>query len=376
MRCAPSIGRCYVLRPALAVALVGCGLLAAVTAAAATPGRFQTPPPAASVPDTAIVEFLPSGVGPSPVAINVMADTVEFGGSIAVAWDLPAGSDPAAFRAPAPKGDQLAPVPATARGKGASGAKAENDAGSLPAGAGPRVIAKYLVYTTDAFRLQWKGQPSRVITVRGRVTDPSKLAAIRDPRAWPWFTWTLGLLLLVATLLAAGGWWLWRRWRRGQAPADWPLPEPAWLAAALACRELLAAHHVERGEARPFLDGLAGIARRFAAAHYGIAAAEMTGCELVVACGDRGHEPALPAAMGRLIDGADLHRYDPEPPSPAWCREQTLDLVARIGEARVMPRLTPVAAERLLAAQQAWAEVSAEVSGAARDQGAWNGGGR
>lgn len=356
--------------PRLAVLAVAVACLAAGHAGAALPPIGSPGSGAPTQPDTALVEFLPSGTGPSPMALHVLADTVTFGGAIDVAWDLPAGADAASFRAPVSKGEQLVLVPA-----GVHPAKPGGETAGLPAAAGPRIVAQYRVYATDGIRLQWKGIVSPVVSVKGRVTDPAKTAAIRDPRSWPWFTWTLGLLLLLAAALAAGGWWLWRRLRRGSAPVDWALPEPAWIAAALAFRDLLARRLVERGEAREFLDGLAGVARRFAAAHYGIAAGEMTGPELVAACGDLGHEPALPGAIARLIEGADLRRYDPQPPSPAWCRDQAAELVVRIAEARVLPRLTPVSPERLLGAQQAWAELTAGLATAGGDRSHPAGGG-
>jgi hypothetical protein len=344
--------------------------LAAGRAGAALPPVGRPGPGAAVAPDTALVEFLPSGAGPAPTALHVLADTVSFGGTIDVAWDLPAGADAGAFRAPVSKGEQLVFVPATGRPAGQAG-----EAAGLPAATGPRVMTRYRVYATDGIRLQWKGQVSPVVSVLGRVTDPAKTAAIRDPRAWPWFTWTLGLLLLLAAALAGAGWWLWRRLRRGAGPVDWALPEPAWIAVAPALRDLLARRLVERGEERDFLDGLAGLARRFAAAHYGIAAGEMTGPELVAACAGLGHESALPGALARLIEGADLRRYDPQSPSPAWCRDQAAELVVRMGEVRVLPRLTPVATERLLGAQQAWSELTAGLAGATGGAGRAAGGG-
>lgn len=351
---------------AIVVACADAGLAGAAPQPSGRPA-----PGAAAAPDTGVVEFLPSGTGPVPTALHVLADTVTFGGTIDVAWDLPAGADAASFRAPVSKGEQLVLVPA-----GDHAARSDGGSAGLPAGAGPRVVARYRVYATDGLRLQWKGQVSPVVSVKSRVTDPAKTAAIRDPRSWPWITWTLGLILLLAAALAGAGWWLWRRLHRGSAPVDWALPEPAWIAAAPAFRDLLAGRLVERGEARAFLDGLAGVARRFAAAHYGIAAGEMTGPELVAACGDLGHEPALPGALARLIEGADLRRYDPQPPSSAWCRDQAAELVVRIGEARVLPRLTPVAPERLLGAQQAWVELTAGLAAASAEIGHPAGGGQ
>ena len=340
-----------------------CSCLAAL----ATLGIAAGPPPAVAqvaagaTPDTTLVEFLPAGTGVSPVAVHVLADTVSFGGVLAVAWDLPAGSDAAGFKAPVSKGEQFVSLPSTKGADGPGGAGA-----GLPPAAGPRVVARYRVYAPDFVQLSWKGVRSGTVAVKGRVTDPSRAAAIRAPRPLAWFTWTLAAVLLAAIVVAAGAWWLWRRLHRRAEPADWPLPEPAWMAAALDCRDLLALRLVEKGESRAFLDGLAGVARRLAAGHFGVAGAEMTGVELQAACAERGHDPALPGALARLLDGADLRRYDPAEPSPQWCREQALDLVRQIAAVRVVPRLTPVAPERLLAAQSAWAELTSQATGGGR----------
>lgn len=359
--CPPRCAAVLVLVGCLAVGSVVRAQLPVPTAASAAPAR----------PDTARLGFVAPDSLPAPLALHVLADTVAFGGLLPVAWDLPAGAAVSPTGLPTPTGDQLAAVPARRRpwwrgGGPEKGAATglEEKLESLPSAAGPRVVALYRVYCTDPFRLEWAGRTSAVVNVQGRVDDPARLAAIRDPRAWAWFTTTMGLWLAALALTAALFWWWWRRRRRGTEPMDWRLPEPAWIGAALALQGLLEERRLERGDPRAFLDGLAAVARRFAAAHYGVPAAELTGGELVTACAARGYDAAPPAALARLIDGADLRRYDSEPPAPAWCREQIGELMARLSTARVQPRQTPVEPDRLLAAGKAWAAVAASLPSA------------
>jgi hypothetical protein len=359
-----------------AAALVLAGCLSAGSVVRAQPPLPTSASAAPARPDTACLGFAAADSLPAPLAMHVLADTVVFGGLLPVAWDLPAGAAVSPAGLPAPTGDQLAVAPARRRpwwrGGGPEKVAAgglEEKLGSLPSAAGPRVVALYRVYRTDPFRLEWAGRTSAVVSVQGRVDDPARLAAIRDPRAWAWFTAALGLWLAALALAAALFWWWWRRRRRGTVPVDWRLPEPAWIGAALALQGLLEERRLERGDPRAFLDGLAAVARRFAAAHYGVPAAELTGGELVKACAARGYDAAPPAALARLIDGADLRRYDSEPPAPGWCREQIVELMARLSTARVQPRQTPVEPDRLLAAGKAWAAVAASLPSAAAKTG-------
>jgi hypothetical protein len=349
----------------------------AVARAAAGPDAAHAEPaaraPAAAAPDTARLAFAPAAAGPAPLALHVLADTVAFGDRFAVAWDLAAGAAPGT-PLPAPADAQLVPVATPARpwwrvwGGGEAEAPAARLA-ALPPAAGPRVVAWYRVYRTDPFRLDWQGRLSPAVTVRGRVADPASLAGIRDPRALPWLNPAALALLPLLLALAALAWW-WRRRRRPSPPADWPLAEPAWLGAAIALRSLLAEGLLERGRTREFLDRLAGQARRFAAAHYRVPAVDLTGAELAAACAARGHAPAGAEALARLLADADLRRYDPREPEAPHCREQVTRFVACVAAARVTPQYSPVAAERRLAAEQAWAEITRQWPPAGRTAGA------
>jgi hypothetical protein len=324
---------------------------------------------AQAVPDTGQLAFTAADSLPAPIAFHVLGDTVAFGGLLGIAWDLPPGVV-SAGSPPTVAGDQLIlePEPARPWWRFAGGGRASvfaDAARALPAAPGERLVASYRVYRTAPFRLEWQGRNSSVVLVRGRVEDPSRLAAIRDPRPVGWFTPAAAVLLAALVLLAAAAWWWWRRRRRDNSARDWSLPEPAWIGTALALRALLAERLLERGEARLFLDGLASVARRHAAGHFGVAAAEMTGRELIASCDARGYAPEQPEALARIIDAADLRRYDPAAPTAEWCRHEAVDLLAALSATRVMPRQTPVTAERMLEAGKAWTSVTADLSGTA-----------
>lgn len=345
-----------------AIALLLAPVLAGPVAAqapASGPGAGGSPGGAA--PDTARIAFTAVAAQPAPAALHVLADTVAFGGALPVAWDLAPGTA-AGAPLPVPAGGQLVAIEPAARPwwrpwAGDDVAAPEARLESLPPAAGERVVAWYRVYLTGPFRLDWQGRATPVVSVRGRVSEAGRIAEIRDPRPLPWLTPAAFAALALVLALAALLWW-WRRGRRVDGHGDWPLPEPAWLSTSLALRELLAERHLERGQAREFLDRLAGEARRFAAAQYRVPATDLTGGELAAACAARGHEPTTARALARLLDAADLHRYDPEEPSPAFCRERLAEFVACVAADRVEPRYVPVAAERRLAADRAWSEVA------------------
>lgn len=359
--------------PAALVALSCALAVAAAVPAGAQPAGIAPSAAAPVLPDTARLGFVAGDSLAVPLSMHVLADSVAFGGLLPVAWDLPSGAEaPAAL--PTPQGDQLAALRSGGRSwwrpwrnRGATPSVPQEALAALPPVSGPRAVAWYRVYRTEPFRLEWAGQVSPPVVVRGRVEDPSQVAAIRDPRAWGWFTSGMALLLGCVLLVAALLWWWWRRRQRGTAPVDWPLPEPAWIGTALALEALARERCLERGEPKAFLDGLAALARRFAAAHYGVPAAELTGRELVTACVERGYDPAVPSSFARLIEAADLRRYDPEVPPVAWCRRQAGELLEQVAAARVQPRQTPVAAERLLAAGRAWTEAVGALTGGADD---------
>jgi hypothetical protein len=137
---------------------------------------------------------------------------------------------------------------------------------------------------------------------------------------------------------------------------------PAWIPAAIELRDLLGQGFLNRGESRPFLDGLAGIARRFVAGRYRIAAQEMTGREIVAACAGLGYESPHPGHLARMIDAFDHHRYDPEAAAPGWCRDQAVQFFEEVGRVRVLPRYCEVPAGLALEGEGAWKYLGRELS--------------
>ena len=111
------------------------------------------------------------------------------------------------------------------------------------------------------------------------------------------------------------------------------------------CRAVVLPDRVENRR-RPALD--------LRADHFGVPAREMTGAEIVQACGERGHRLEPVRALARLIDDCDRRRYDPDPVQAAWVRTRTGELIARIRELRIEPRQTEVPAVERIAAEQAW----------------------
>ena len=171
-------------------------------------------------------------------------------------------------------------------------------------------------------------------------------------------------------------WLAWLLWDRGSRRADLTdrdLPPPAWLTGAIELRDLLHEGSLSRGENRVFLDGLAGIARRFVAGRYRIAAQEMTGREIITACADLGHRSTQPGIFARMIDAVDHHRYNPEVSSTGWCREQTILLYDHIARVRILPRYSEVSADLRSEGETAWTDLKRELSsgpGRLRNSGA------
>ena len=126
-------------------------------------------------------------------------------------------------------------------------------------------------------------------------------------------------------------------------------------------RDLLQEGYLNRGESRAFLDGLAGVARRFVAGRYRIAAQEMTGREIITACAHLGYRSAQPGVFARLIDRVDLCRYNPEETGPGWCRDQAVLLYDQIDTVRIMPRYTEVPAEIRREGETAWSYLKREL---------------
>jgi len=328
-------------------ALLLCG--PALAQAPAGPGPAAASP-APAVPDTQTAVLAPPEGTAAPGNWVVVPDTVTFGGTVALvpaegpAVPLESGTE---WLEPVPAGEEIPPA-------GWTGEDA------------PPPGSEFRVYRVDPFRLAVGDWTSRVITVRGRAGGTDDIAGVRTP-PWPGLPWgPFAGLAAAAALLALAVLWLWNR-RRG--PAEWPdraLAAPVWLETAPGLRDLVAAGLLARGDGRGFLDGLAALARRYVGGRYGIAAAEMTGREMVAACRRLGYPLGPVRSLAGLIDDADRRRYDPESPTPARCREQAVEFFRQVQATRIVPRHTPASAERILAADQAWTAVARELDPSGR----------
>jgi hypothetical protein len=334
--------------------------------------------PAPAVQDTAlaVLEFPDPDLTPS--GAHTVQDTVSFGGVFFVVLDYDELVEGQPEVRLASGEGWLAPLPVKKprlwdRILGRN-PRTQPDLSSLPtSGDQVRVVHSFRVFRTAPFQLQAGSFLSPVIHVQGLVEGNAEIADIRGPRQVGWSPLVaLGLLLLLflVVLLAR---WLWTRVRGGKDPADRELPLPAWLSAAVELQDLIQAGHLNRGDCRPFLDGLAGITRRFVAGRYRIPAQDMTGREITAACKALGHFAEPPQVLGRLIDVLDLHRYDPEMSNPGWCRDQAVQIFEQISTARIMPRFTEVPADLQRAGESAWAGLKRELgagSGHVRKVGA------
>ncbi|MHA1153466.1 MAG: hypothetical protein ACTSQ7_12545 [Alphaproteobacteria bacterium] len=317
-------------------------------------------------PDTVEIRVTVPDSLPQPRAIQVVQDTVAFGGLLHLVLDYaPELMDDQAL-SPLIEGEWLVPNEAAEPGFWARllGQKAGPvvDLSELPPTQDQRVIRSFRVYRRDPFQIRWQDDLSRILVVTGQTADAEQTATIRRPRPLTWTPWQL---LLAGVILAGLAWLVWRLWRRRQrtAPLEhWPLPAPAWLATATGLQALLAENILARGKTQRFLDRLAFLARDYVAHRYRIPARELTGREIIRACRALGHDVAHPAGFARLIELTDRERYNPEAPPVAFCREQAVQLFGRIARVRLERQYVAVAPDKFLAAQKAWADLTAELS--------------
>ncbi|MCK9997471.1 MAG: hypothetical protein KAH56_14445 [Candidatus Krumholzibacteria bacterium] len=342
------------------------------------PGMLQSGP-APAVVDTAmaILEFPPSK--PAPATISTVQDTVLFGDVFYLILDFAGQQEGQAEGFPEARlfveNDWLVPVPVEKRvlldrllGRKAKSAPEMSDLPDL--GDQTRLVQSFRVYRTNPFRLQVGTFVSPVIQVRARVGGTEEMIGIREPRPVGWSPLAaLGLLLSLLLVLWLS-WLLWDRRRRGDDLSDRDLPPPAWLAAAIELRDLLHEGSLGRGDSRVFLDGLAGISRRFVAGRYRIAAQEMTGREIIEACSDLGHRSTQTGIFARMIDSVDHSRYNPEAAGAGWCRDQAVLLYDQMAAVRILPRYSEVSADLRSQGDKAWSDLKRElVSGPGRLRG-------
>lgn len=344
-------------------------------------GMMQTEPTQAVI-DTALAILEFSATEPVPAIIHTVQDTVLFGDVFHLILDFP-GPSAALPEARLVAGeDWLLPVPAENPGLLdrilGRGGDLLPEMGDLPAAEQRiRLVQSFRVYRTNPFRLQAGSFISPVIQVKGRVAGTDEIAAIRTPRPGGWSPLVVLGLLVFFFLILVLGWFLWDRGNRGEELRDWDLPPPAWLFTSIELRDLLIEGSLGRGDSRAFLDGLAGIARRFVAGRYGIAAQEMTGREIATACADLGHRSTQPGIFARMIDAVDNRRYNPETSAVGWCRDQAILLYDQMALVRIEPRFSKVPADLRREGETAWVDLKRELSSGPsrlRDTGAFSSG--
>ena len=315
--------------------------------------------PAPTPPDTVQATVDLPREWPDPVAVQVLPDTLFIG-------------LPAELRLVFAEGRIAEFVP----GPGDAAALADSlqdlnfaeewvhwDRERLPARvAGDTLVVPMTIFQIKPFRVEAGSSRSAVMTVALRTEGLDEVVSVRDPRRWGWNTLlillvALGLALLVVLIL-----WAWTaRKVATETLVQWHPPRPAWIGAALDLVTLLDRGLVQRGDARAFLDGLAGICRRYLAGRFGIGAAEMTAGEIAHACRGRGFASSRTSPFLGLLEELDALRYDPSPLGRATCLRAARSFLEGMTEVRLLPRYTPVPAGELLAAEKAWARLQEEL---------------
>ena len=323
--------------------------------------------PAPAVIDTAVAVFEVPPEYPHAVTAHTVQDTVGFGDLFYLVLDFLPPTEGGLELSPADGADWLAPVPQKKAGLVrrllGKNARPLPDLSGLPdIDQQVRVVRSFRVYRTNPFRLQVGSYLSPVIHVLGRIEATDQTAAIRAPRSVGWSLLMALVLLAILALILLYARWLWRRSSRRQELTDRPLPAPAWLSAAIELRDLLQGGLLARGDNRAFLDGLAGIIRRYVAGRYRIAAQDMTGREIMAAITKLGHRSAQPGVFARMIEALDRHRYDPEGCEVAWSREQAVLFFDQLAEVRIMPRFTEVPGQLQREGDLAWSGLERELS--------------
>jgi len=313
----------------------------------------------------AILEF--AAAEQIPTALHAVQDTVLFGDVFHLVLDFPSQIEALPAGSLTAGGDWLLQVPEEKQGLltrllGGKPGSGPDLSALPPTGDQVRVVRSYRVYRTNPFRFQVGPFISQVIQVSGRVEGTSEMAGIREPRQVRWSPlMVLGLFLLLLLILFLA--WIFRSQCRGRDDfGDRELPPPAWLKATVELRDLLQEGLLNRGDSRAFLDGLAGIARRFGAGRYGVAAQEMTGREIARACADLGYRSIQPGPFARMIDEVDHRRYNPEASGGGWCRDQAILLYVHMDKERILPRYSKVSVDLQRQGETAWTEVGRELS--------------
>jgi hypothetical protein len=140
-----------------------------------------------------------------------------------------------------------------------------------------------------------------------QADDLRPLKGVIGYRSWWWL-----ILALAAIVLAAGAWWLWKRWkRRGAGPGGIPAapPEPAETTARRALEILLAKNLVEQGMVKLFYIELSDIARRYIEGRFRIPALDLTTAELLPELRRISEVRPLYADIRSFLDDSDLVKF-------------------------------------------------------------------
>jgi hypothetical protein len=324
------------------------------------PQNAPTPTVAPVVPDTVQIRVSVPDTIPQPSAVYVVQDTLEFGGFLHLIVDYTSAPD--ATPVLLADAQWLAPLETVSEIKWREGgAESAVNLPALPAESGVRFVSTFRVYRRDPLQIAWQDQMSKVLFVRVQTDGIEQTATIRRPRSLSWTPWRLIIAGLIALVVASliYGWW--RRLQRPPPLTHWQPDDPAWVALAIGMQNLIHENALARGESRLFLDRLASLTRDYVAGRYRIAAREMTGEEIIVACQKLGHELSHPRGFAGLIKVSDRERYNPEAPAISLCREQAVKVFGRVEQVRLNGRYQAMPAERQLAGDQAWADLVREL---------------
>ena len=230
-----------------------------------------------------------------------------------------------------------------------------------PAGARAVVVRPYRL---GPFRVRVGGETSRVVLVRGRLAEAGVTAPVRAPRAPGWNLRAVLLAAALVVLLATGAWWLARRrWGGGPLGRDRQPAPAAWPRTAVDLAELLD-HGLTPGSEREFLDRFTALVRAHVARRFLVHGREMTADEIAIACGNLGYEHPAARPFVRLVDRVDRRRYDPEPVSESFCREQVAGFLAAIAAVRITPAAGSLPGKEIAHGERAWRWLRTEFAAA------------
>lgn len=383
------------LARAALLALATAALAAAALAAAASPmAAGVAGEPAA--PSRARISLAGGAPATAPIAVRVWPDTVAIGDPVLIALDFPAGAAvgrDARLSADAewlvwrsgPGTGSGRSLAAGGRGRagdrtGGRGTAASREGGRdgraaappWPAPAGSRVTGVAYVSQLGALELaagSGEEPPTAALVVRETVAAGEAPSRERDPRGLGWRGDRLALLAALIVLAITAARWRPRR-RRAARPQDAPLAPPAYLAAAIALRDLQATGWPERGEGKRFLDALAARLRAFAAERYRIAADAMAPPEVAARLTALKYPCRDAQRLAACLDACDRGRYAPEPVGPRDCAALLAEAVAVVAAGRVAARFTPVPEALAREGEAAWRQLAADARGAGAETAA------